>query len=216
MKKTRYLSLGSPSGFIAFFGKQANKKYLISFLNQLLPNGKVIHDLAYDEITPPCPEEGVEGAAIGLHCDIGEEHQYLVDLQLPDKTNYPDWSIGSLSSLICRYSHKLRDQDPGAWIDYGIRNTNMIAILPFTDPHAPKGRYLSHAQFKEEKTGVILTDMLAFTVIQLPNFRKTEHELETDLDRWLYLFCRKDLPEPVPSALDCGIFPEILSAMATP
>src|SRR5690606_27455138 len=147
MKKTRHLSLGSHSGSIAFYGKQANKKHLISFLNQLRPNGKVIHVLAYVMLISPCPIADQQISANGLHCDIGEENQYLVDLQLPDKTNYPDWSIGSLSSLICRYSHKLRDQDPGAWIDYGIRNTNMIAILPFIDPHAPKGRYLSHAQF---------------------------------------------------------------------
>lgn len=215
MKKTRYLSLGSPSGFIEFFGKQANKQYLINFLNQLLPDAKVIHDLAYEEITPSRPEDGLESAAISLVCDIGEEHKCLVDLQLPDKTNYPDWSVGSLSSLICRYSHKLLEEDPGAWIDYGIRNTNMIAILPFTDPHAPKGRYFSHAQFKDKKTGAIFTDILAFTVIQLPNFRKTGDELETDLDRWLYLFRSKDLPEPVPSALNCGIFPEVLQAVAT-
>lgn len=214
-RQTRHLNLGSASGFIDFFGNEENKKFLINFLNQVLPDKKIVHDLNYEEIRPRCRQEEVMGASIGLTCDVDGD-DYLVDLQLPDSDCFPDWSMHSLSTLICNYALKLRTADPGIWADFGIRNTSMVAVLPFKDQSAPDDSYISHAQFRERKTGVLCMELITFTLIQLPNFKKTGQELITDLDRWLYLFQKRKQLETIPAPLKQGIFPEVLEAAGIP
>ena len=72
----------------------------------------------------------------------------------------------------------------------------MVAILDFVlfdEFEDDKEQVIEHVRLMREKTKTSYSDKLKFAFVELPKFRKTEEELETHFDKWLYLL--KNLPE---------------------
>ena len=89
-KQPRYMDLMDPSVFIKIFGDEANKDLLLSFLNAMFEGRKDIRDVQCSEIIPKCKEKGIMGASMRFVCTNETGEQFLVDLQLPDRENFPD------------------------------------------------------------------------------------------------------------------------------
>ena len=67
----------------------------------------------------------------------------------------------------------------------------VIGILNFV-PKEMRGtdEYLYRILLKDDKTGITAFDKLKFIFVSLPKFSKTEPELRTPLDYWLYMLKR--------------------------
>ena len=67
----------------------------------------------------------------------------------------------------------------------------LIAILNFSMNHSPEwdaDRYHSSYRLHEDATGELLYDKLQLIFLELHRFNKTEEELVTWYDKWMYLF----------------------------
>ena len=85
-----------------------------------------------------------------------------------------------------------------------------VGILDFTfddyGPGAPeRGEVLHTIQLKNDH-GRVFYDKLTFLYLEMPNFRKTEAELETRLDKWLYFIQNLEDFEAIPSIFGDAIF----------
>jgi len=66
----------------------------------------------------------------------------------------------------------------------------MVGILDFilfNEFEEDKEIVVEHVCLKRERTKTVFSNKLQFAFVELPKFRKTEKELETQFDKWLYL-----------------------------
>jgi len=77
-------------------------------------------------------------------------------------------------------------------------------------PGKAKGNdFIHRISLCNEDTGKVFYDGFGFIYIELDNFKKTESELETDLDRWLYVLKNMSDMEALPAYLRRPIFEKL-------
>lgn len=76
---------------------------------------------------------------------------------------------------------------------------------------ADTGQYLYDVALLDKQTKETFYNKLGYKFVVLPNFVKTESELETDMDQWLYLLKHISRMNQIPKFLDKRIFRLIFS-----
>ena len=88
----------------------------------------------------------------------------------------------------------------------------LIALLEdFTLEVSPANEYLHDICLCNRDTGEIFYEKLGYTYIELRNFVKTGAELETDLDKWLYVLKHLSEMDKIPVYLRKPIFEKLFS-----
>ena len=70
---------------------------------------------------------------------------------------------------------------------------------------------ISYSKLTDLQTHEVFYDKLGFVTIQMPNFDKSEDELETNLDKWLFLLKNMQTMKKVPSRLQSLIFQRVFN-----
>jgi len=71
--------------------------------------------------------------------------------------------------------------------DCGLKEVYLISLLGFVLTGNASGHYLRKIALTDTDTGEGFYSKLGYKFIELPNFVKTEAELVTDIDKWIYL-----------------------------
>ncbi|ALL05299.1 hypothetical protein AQ505_07215 [Pedobacter sp. PACM 27299] len=74
----------------------------------------------------------------------------------------------------------------GRWKE-PLEGVYVIALMDFKLADSEAGSYLQDIALMNKDTAKLFYNKLGFKFIELPCFNKTEAELETDLDKWLYI-----------------------------
>ncbi|PIE77353.1 MAG: hypothetical protein CSA15_13435, partial [Candidatus Delongbacteria bacterium] len=84
-----------------------------------------------------------------------------------------------------------------------------IGILDFVFQESDKDKYFHEVKLTEQETKEVFYEKLTFLYLEMPKFMKTEAELETKFDKWLYVL--KNLPrlERIPSKLKEKVFKKL-------
>ena len=77
-----------------------------------------------------------------------------------------------------------------------LKPVYFIGILNFK--FFPGESYFSKHITVDEETGVCTLDDIKFRFIELPKFKKKEHELTTVIDKWTYFIKKADKLEVIP------------------
>ncbi len=82
----------------------------------------------------------------------------------------------------------------------------------FDETEDDSAHYIDYVQLIRQRTGTLYSKKLNFALVELPKFRKTEAELETNTDRWL--FCLRNLSRQTsrPDAVQGRIFEKLFKA----
>lgn len=175
--------------FKKLLGMEEHKKLLLHFLNAVLqPTGKdPIIDVTL--INPFQAPDSIEQktAILDLKCTDKDGKEYIVEMQVADKKDFPKRSLMYASRS---YSNQLNRGE-----DYAdLREVIFIAIVNFCLTNDPD--YISTHLILDKKTHKHLMQDFSFHFIELPKFKKDETEVCTPADQWLYLFkYAKKLPE---------------------
>jgi predicted transposase/invertase (TIGR01784 family) len=77
--------------------------------------------------------------------------------------------------------------DPGDW-DFQLKAVYTIAILDFVFDDTDRDKtVVSHVQLMDTKKKEVFYKKLTFVYLQMPNFNKTEDQLESKFDKWLFV-----------------------------
>ena len=68
---------------------------------------------------------------------------------------------------------------------------------------------MSYYKLLDLDTAETFTDKLNFVTVEMPHFNKNEDELETNLDKWLYLLKHLSTLERIPSVLQIAILEKV-------
>jgi predicted transposase/invertase (TIGR01784 family) len=192
--------------FKKIFGSEPNKDLLIAFLNEVFSGRKHIVDLTFNKNEHP-GELKNEGAAIfDLLCTGDKGENFLIEVQRGRQGNFKERALFYTSRLISDQAPKGRRSEWG----YNLTEVYLVALLEdFTSQISGGAAHLHDICLCNRATGEIFYDKLGFTYIELTKFVKKEAELETGLDRWLYILKNMSRMNKIPAYLRKSIFEKL-------
>lgn len=203
---TRYIDPLMDFGFKKIFGSEPNKDLLISFLNQIFKGRKHIVDLVYNKTEHHGDNKEEASAVFDLLCTGDQGEKFLIEIQHSNPVNFKKRGLYYTSRLISEQAPKGKSK---TW-KYKISEVYFIAILDkMEEGGTDSDRYLHDICLCYRDTGEIFYDNLGYTYIDLSKFVKTEAELTSDLDVWLYLLKHLDEQDDMPRHLRKTIFEKL-------
>lgn len=196
---SKYINPYTDFGFKKLFGEEANKDLLIDFLNQLLPERHQITELSFRNVEGYAELVHERKAIFDIHCQTQSGERIIVEMQKAKVNFFKDRSL-FYSTFPIREQAKR-----GEW-DFRLAPIYMIAILDFQyDEQEEKQKFLRSVKLKDQD-GDIFYDRLNFKFIQMPLFNKSEHELESHFDKWIFFLKKLATMEDIPTILQEPIF----------
>jgi predicted transposase/invertase (TIGR01784 family) len=178
----KYINPFTDFGFKKLFGTEFNKELLIDFLNQVLGDKERIQDLTYLNTENLGNTEADRKAIFDLYCENETGEKFIIELQNAEQLNFKDRSIFYSTFPIQSQAPKGRK-----W-DYSLKAVYTIGILNFSLPdQSDEERYRREIQLFDKQTYEVFYDKLTFIYLEVPNFRKTEDELVSQFDKWMYV-----------------------------
>jgi predicted transposase/invertase (TIGR01784 family) len=197
----KYINPFTDFGFKKLFGSQFNKEILISFLNEVLMGKERIEDLSYlsPEQLSQTPSE--RNALFDIFCENDKGEKFIIELQNVRQTYFKDRSL-----YYTTFPLQAQAQRGKEW-DYMLNAVYFVGILNFEFADKPElNRYRRQACLIDLETHEIFYDKLTFIYLEVPRFNKTEEELETLFDKWMYVLRYLDKLQERPAALVERIF----------
>jgi len=199
----RYINPLTDFGFKKLFGEEANKEFLLSFLNALLEEeqGKIV-ELQYQNTEQLGIAANERSSIFDLYCTNEASEHFIVELQRASQKYFIDRTIFYSSFLIQKQGK--RDKN---W-NYELKAVYTIAIINFKMDKSlqNKDKYLYRVKLTDIETHEILYPKLAFIYLELPKFKKKAVELQTPIDKWLYVFRNLETLQEIPEKLKENIF----------
>lgn len=199
--KEKYVNLFTDFGFKKLFGEESSKTHLIAFLNTLLPAKHHIKELTYTNNEKLGASSNDRKAIFDLHCTSTTGERFIVELQKAKQNFFKERSIFYATFPIQEQAEQ------GDW-DFKLDAVYTIGILDFEfdeDKHQGNKDVVHTVQLKNQHNRVFY-DKCTFIYLTMPNFNKSEDELETDQDKWLFLFKNLHQLQAVPKRLQQEIF----------
>ncbi|CAA9271886.1 MAG: hypothetical protein AVDCRST_MAG56-3113 [uncultured Cytophagales bacterium] len=153
---------------------------------------------------PPKPEKALPPGAARLFCVCPAPNLRRF---LQPRTNFRSNNYYAYYATF-----PLREQArKGRW-DYQLKAVYTICILNFSFPD-PSGqeRYLREVQLLDKHTHEVFFDKLTFIYLEMPRFKKSEEELLTHFDKWLYVLKHLDRLQDIPKKLREKIFKKLFT-----
>lgn len=198
----RYISLLTDFGFKRIFGTAPNKDLLINFLNSLFDGRKVIKDLKYGNSEHVGDLYTERKAIFDVYCESMDGEKFIVEMQNASQKYLKDRTV--------YYStFPIREQAPkgDAW-DYKLNPVYTVALVNYDmKEEAFDNREISHqVQLCDTATKRVFFDKLEFIYVEVARFNKTEDELVSLYDKWLYALKNLSTLSQRPAALRDKIF----------
>jgi predicted transposase/invertase (TIGR01784 family) len=192
MIKDKYIDPFTDFGFKRIFGTEKNKRFLISFLNDLLDIEDKIVDIEYRNLEKLGLNVIDRKAIFDVYCTDEKNNNFIVELQRGKQKYFKDRSIYYTSFPIQEQSEK------GDW-DYSLKKIFFVGILDFSIDDSEE--YLEEVKLKN-KNNAVFYDKLTYYYIQIPKFKKQEQELSNHLEYWLYYLSHLAKCQSIPKTLE--------------
>ena len=201
----RYISLLTDFGFKRIFGTTPNKDLLINFLNSLFEGFQVIKDVKYLNSEHVGDVYAERKAIFDVYCENENGEKFIVEMQNAYQKYFKDRSLF--------YStFPIREQAPkGAEWNFKLEHVYTVALLNFDlKEEAFDQDDINHdVGLLDKKTHKVFNDKLSFKYVEIAKFDKTEDELVTLYDKWLYVLKNLSRLDKRPAALKEKIFSKL-------
>ena len=203
--KEKYINPYTDFGFKKLFGTEMNKDLLISFLNALF-NGqeREIEDVQYLNGENLGDGYGDRRSVFDVYCIAKDGSRFIVEMQKAEQAYFKDRSVYYATTPI-------RQQAPkGEW-DYHLDDVYTVGILNFEFPHGeyPADSYRHEIKLEDTEDHHVFYDKLTFIYLEMPKFTKTEDELVTMFDKWMFVLHNLYRLLERPKALQDRIFQKL-------
>lgn len=201
----RYINPYTDFGFKKLFGTEMNKDLLISFLNALLSDiEKHITDIQYLNSEQLGYSYSERRSVFDVYCTAEDGSRFIVEMQKAPQPYFKDRTLYYSAAAIQKQGQT------GEW-NYCLNPVYAVSVMNFK---FPKGEYTDDnprhiVQLKDVEDNHVFYDKLTFIYLEMPKFNKTEDELETMYDKWLFVLRNLSRLLERPAALQERIFTKI-------
>ena len=195
----KFVDVKNDIAFRKIFGNENRKEVLISFLNAvlLLENDKKIISV---EILTPYQLPALKGGKVtivAVKAKDQSDKNYIVEMQAGGE---PLAEVDGFDKRVLYYASKSYSSQ----IDRGdlyekLNPTFFIGILDFEVTQNKE--YISRHKIVETETGENFIKDIEFNFIELPKFNKTETEITTVIDQWVYFIKNAEDLEVIPESV---------------
>lgn len=191
-------------GFKKIFGEEQNKDLLIDFLNELLAaQNQHISDLVFKKNDRLGSDDLDRKVVFDLYCENEQGEKFTVELQKAKQAFFKDRMLYYSSFSVQEQGQK------GDW-DYQLKAIYVIAILDFImDEDNSDKIVVSKNKMMDIERYKVFYDKLTFVTLQMPNFAKEEHELESNFDKWLYVIKNLHKLDHIPERIQERVFQKL-------
>ena len=201
----RYVNLFTDFGFKKLFGSEFNKPLLMDFLNELL--GKEVGKIETLTFLPTKQLPiglGDRKAIFDIYCESDRGEKFIVEMQKAKQNYFKERSVYYSTFPISQQAKK------GDW-NFKLSAVYTIGILDFVFDENKNDKNIFHHEVKllDTKTKKIFYDKLTYIYLEMPKFTKTEDELETHFEKWLFVLKNLHLLTKRPAKLQERIFKNI-------
>ena len=189
----RYISLLTDFGFMRIFGTKPNKDLLINFLNSLFEGFQVIKGEKYLNSEHVGDVFAERKPIFDVYCENEKGEKFIVEMQ--NASIFP-----------------IREQAPkGADWNFKLDHVYIVALLNFDlEVEAFDKNDINHdVGLLDKKTHKVFNDKLSFKYVEIAKFDKTEDELVTLYDKWLYVLKNLSRLDERPAALKEKVFTKL-------
>lgn len=205
---TKYIDPLVDFAFKKIFGTEPNKDLLIAFLNEVMRGHRHITDVVYNQNEHPGDIASEGGVIFDLLCTGVQGEQFLIEIQRGRQENFKQRALFYMSRLISNQAPKGRRHE---W-KYNLKEVYLIALLDgFVLEDSAADSFIQDIFLCNKQNGKIFYEKLSYTYIELLKFDKNEDELETDLDRWLYVLKNMSKMNKIPVYLRKPIFEKLFN-----
>ena len=186
--KEKYIDPFTDYGFKKLFGSEVNKDLLIDFLSQLIKEQGKITELTFLPTEQLGPTSYHRLGIFDIYCKNEQGERFIVEMQQVKKNYFRDRTLFYSTFPIQEQALT------GDW-DFKLEAVYTIGILDFVfDEDKKDDNYMHHeVKLMDTTTKEVFYDKLTFIYLEMPKFKKSEAELETQFDKWLYVI--KNLPK---------------------
>ena len=206
----RYINPYTDYGFKYLFGTEPNKEFTLALVNELLRGKEVIKSLTLIPSEQLGDTKEDRRAVFDVYAENERGEKIIIEMQKADQQYFKDRSVYYSSFPIRSQGAK------GRW-RFGLKAVYTIGILDFVfDEDKDDEEYYHHTvKLMDVEKKEVFYDNLTYIYIEMPKFKKTEDELESLFDKWLYAL--KNLPRLLerPAALQERIFKKFFSVAET-
>jgi predicted transposase/invertase (TIGR01784 family) len=208
-KHEKYVNPYTDFGFKKLFGTELNKDLLISLLNALFDRSaqqspgepkQVVKDLRYLP-TEKMASFGQRRAVFDVYCEGENGEKFIVEMQQASQDFFKDRSVFYSAFPIVEQGRT------GDW-DFHLNDVYTIGILNFIFPGDEYDKDCFHHEVKlidvEDKH--VFYDKLTYVYLEMPKFNKTEDELVSMYDKWLFVLKNLSRLFERPAALQERVF----------
>ena len=216
-KKERYINPYTDFGFKKLFGTEMNKDLLISFLNAVLANKEQeIEDVQYLNTENLGDGYGDRRSVFDVYCKTVTGSRFIVEMQKAEQSYFKDRSI-YYSTFAIRERLRVGELCSGmqgvkgkSW-NYRLDDVYTVGVLNFIFPgdEYPADKYRHEIKLKDVEDNHVFYDKLTFVYLEMPKFSKTEDELETMFDKWMFVLRNLSLLLDRPKALQDRVFEKL-------
>ena len=203
--KEKYINPYTDFGFKKLFGTEMNKDLLISFLNALFMGHQNIKEVKY----LPTEHFGVYGdsrrAIFDVYCEDENGGKFIVEMQNVYQQFFKDRSV-FYSTFPIQEQAKV-----GAEWDFNLKEVYTVGVLnfEFRDGEYSKECYHHEVKLMDTQTKKVFFDKLTYIYLEMPKFNKTEDQLETMFDKWLFVLRNLSRLFERPKALQEKVFTKL-------
>ena len=191
----RFLDVKTDYAFKKVFGSAESKPILISFLNALIgfPKGQEVTDLIIVDPYQIPMLQGMKDTYVDVKATLADGREVIVEMQV---LNIKGFEQRILYNAAKSYSRQLREGE-----DYTLLNPVIaLTLTDFTlfEADTVCSRFL----LLEKERFIQYRDDIELIFFELPKFTKTDNQLATIQDKWLYFIKNAGRLNIVPKALD--------------
>ena len=198
----RYISLLTDFGFKRIFGTAPNKELLICFLNSLFDGKQVIKDVKYLNNEHLGDVYVARKAIFDVYCEGENGEKFIVEMQNAYQEFFKDRSLFYFTFPIREQAVKGSD-----W-DFQLNHVYTVALLNFDmkDEAFDADAMCHYVKLCDTTTHKVFYEKLDFIFVEISKFQKSEDELETFYDKWLYVLKNLSVLTDRPKALRDKVF----------
>lgn len=197
----RYINPHTDFGFKRLFGSEFNKELLISFLNAIFAGKQEIKDVTYMNTEQLGERIESRRAIFDVYCDTESGEKFIVEMQNGYQEFFKDRTIYYSTFPIREQAKK------GEW-DFHLNGVYTVGLLNFIfeDKGEDADRMQHEVKLMDVDTKKVFYDKLTYLYLEIPKFNKTETELVTMYDKWMFVLKNLSRLLERPAALQERVF----------
>lgn len=198
----RYLNPHTDFGFKRLFGSEFNKELLKSFLNAMFRGEQNVQEVTYLNSEQLGDRVDARRAVFDVYCENDQGEKFIVEMQNVYQEFFKDRTI-----YYSTFPIREQAQRGGDW-DFHLNSVYTIGLLNFNfaDGLEDARRWHHEVKLMEVDTKEVFYDKLTYVYVEIPKFDKTEDELVTMYDKWMYVLKNLSRLMERPAALQERVF----------